>query len=1580
MSTALPAAALTDEPLARVLAFSRRFGRETTALAMHAALPLGLSPELVHLLRVNFVPRAPWIAEADLLLSPLCMEAGGGMYEMDPDVRELLLAEMARTPALGPARQRQVAQFLRLWAARALNDAADPDQQEHLRVQQWVALAYAEPARAAEELAGALRAGVERGSRPQVARVARLTALLSAPLAAEVELRRYAGTVQRVAAGAAAPVSSGAGAITVGGEALPALDDVVRLWRPGPTGEGGRPSDTGQAPDEQRTEGDAAPRAPVHGYRVARILVVGIPGTVAADVLRALGAGRREHMQPPAPDVTTWRWKSDSITGTNAWDFVFHVFESQGPPPLILVADSAAILTVMGDDQTPASLESWAEPRSIPGPLRPTLFAIETTDLSREAELRDRFRGELTDEQMLVVSSRTGGGFGALAGLIHRVAEAEQVPSAASRAEVDALEERFRPRLAGSSSDLLDPSEREDPALVARLRCLEARDVLKLVGDPPYAFVRPYEFAVGAAEVWRLAREASSDVPGLPSVPINRLREHFESQGLTQYRRDAAPGVLEAVVDDLVRRRWAYEVDARRGRLVVIPGLYPAHASLSGTARPEGRPLVQARWPGRVDDVFVLLLVHLADAATIDLRPPHSALLASGQQLYQLHASEEGGTAQVTLSALREGEDAAGLSHMIHDRVGGYLPEGVRAEVSYGDAASPSDSPDGSRMTPDEPPAANSALQFTNVVYSAGISSEHDFGDSDLGSLSIQGREAVFHGEKAVLRVADVRGVALVNAGGGIYPPWVRVRYGDRNDPLVGYFAQENKLPTGDMLGASSALLAAFHSMLPEGTGLETAETVPSMDRPADVDLARACLAVLPFRTRQVGERVIDFEEVWEHLIRPAVEGVRLSDGASLVPVLVPDLPAAGSPLPDWMKSALMVLVDLTGADAARIRELGLVPGARTQHVVLLQETYDPSVGIADDQVIGYAYGDPEVLAGQRELLAQRLAEVLGVPGGGTGEGGEPLVVTAVTLNVRQGPGSDHSVLTQLVKGARVEPLERSGDWLRVRTPNGVVGWINAHFAAPGNAPAPDDEAPVRGRVRVTAVTMNVRAGPDTDQRPVGQVSQGTILDRLEDSPDGRWLRVRSPDGLRGWVSSTYVRPVDEDAAPGAERVFLAAYAPMTLDAGEMGRVHFLAYSENLRAREEAFLASLPGGYQELHVPDMPQPEPAGTISVRLTLSWAPAPTLGSGLSWNGEWAAGDLQFLVPADVPEGPGEIQVEFTTRERTEVPSSQWQPLRFIVRIAPPGTSSVPPFIARTAFACFARDDRAQVLVRVESLRRATGLDVSVGMAPIPAGEEWEARLDQEICSRNVFLLYWSGAAARSRVVERDWRRALECSRASGTPEIQIHLLEKEAARLLPEELRQFHAMPVAEKPVVFISSSTMRGLTEYRAAAVHACETADMTPMSIDSLVSQPIDSIGQSRDWVDRADVYVAILGHRYGFVPAGSEISVAEIEFNRAMERRIPTLIFMLDEEIPAPPGDVETDTEAAEKLKKFKERVGNAAIVRVVDSPEDLRLRAARALTMLRPEIDKRASDKPQDPPNAQRARGPRRKGEDRA
>jgi formylglycine-generating enzyme required for sulfatase activity/cell division protein ZapA (FtsZ GTPase activity inhibitor) len=80
----------------QVARFVGRFKPDYRLLAYYAALPLVLTPELLHYLRIQFLQGkgVPWVAEVDLLLSDLCQPVGYEQYAMDTTVRAYLLEEM----------------------------------------------------------------------------------------------------------------------------------------------------------------------------------------------------------------------------------------------------------------------------------------------------------------------------------------------------------------------------------------------------------------------------------------------------------------------------------------------------------------------------------------------------------------------------------------------------------------------------------------------------------------------------------------------------------------------------------------------------------------------------------------------------------------------------------------------------------------------------------------------------------------------------------------------------------------------------------------------------------------------------------------------------------------------------------------------------------------------------------------------------------------------------------------------------------------------------------------------------------------------------------------------------------------------------------------------------------------------------------------------------------------------------------------------------------------------------------------------------------------------------------------------
>jgi tetratricopeptide (TPR) repeat protein len=100
--------------------------------------------------------------------------------------------------------------------------------------------------------------------------------------------------------------------------------------------------------------------------------------------------------------------------------------------------------------------------------------------------------------------------------------------------------------------------------------------------------------------------------------------------------------------------------------------------------------------------------------------------------------------------------------------------------------------------------------------------------------------------------------------------------------------------------------------------------------------------------------------------------------------------------------------------------------------------------------------------------------------------------------------------------------------------------------------------------------------------------------------------------------------------------------------------------------------------------------------------------------------------------------------------------------------------------------------------------------------------------------------------------------------------------------------------------------------------------------------------------VDDADVYIGIFAHRYGYVPKGSDVSVTEMEYRRAVERKLPCLIFFMHEDHPVKARDIETGP-GAEKLARLKDHIGKSHVALFFKSPEDLRGHVIHSLEALR-------------------------------
>ena len=134
-----------------------------------------------------------------------------------------------------------------------------------------------------------------------------------------------------------------------------------------------------------------------------------------------------------------------------------------------------------------------------------------------------------------------------------------------------------------------------------------------------------------------------------------------------------------------------------------------------------------------------------------------------------------------------------------------------------------------------------------------------------------------------------------------------------------------------------------------------------------------------------------------------------------------------------------------------------------------------------------------------------------------------------------------------------------------------------------------------------------------------------------------------------------------------------------------------------------------------------------------------------------------------------------------------------------------------------------------------------------------------------------------------------------------------------------------------------SSTARDLPDHREIAMNACLTREMLPKMMEHLVASDTRAIRASLDLVDACDYYLGIIAYRYGYVPEGHERSITEMEYDRAVEKEKPRLMFLMSDKHKLNIRDVETASPGAAKLAELRERIEGERLLKFFNSPEHL-------------------------------------------
>lgn len=150
-----------------------------------------------------------------------------------------------------------------------------------------------------------------------------------------------------------------------------------------------------------------------------------------------------------------------------------------------------------------------------------------------------------------------------------------------------------------------------------------------------------------------------------------------------------------------------------------------------------------------------------------------------------------------------------------------------------------------------------------------------------------------------------------------------------------------------------------------------------------------------------------------------------------------------------------------------------------------------------------------------------------------------------------------------------------------------------------------------------------------------------------------------------------------------------------------------------------------------------------------------------------------------------------------------------------------------------------------------------------------------------------------------------------------------------------------MTQKKKLQVFVSS-TYIDLHEERQAAVQAILTAGHIPAGMELFAAGDETQMNVIKRWIDESDVYMLILGGRYGSIEPKSQKSYIHLEYEYALEKNKPLFAVViedghLDEKVKKD-GLKAIEKDHSEKLKEFRNLVCSR-MVRFWSDPKDIKL-----------------------------------------
>lgn len=140
---------------------------------------------------------------------------------------------------------------------------------------------------------------------------------------------------------------------------------------------------------------------------------------------------------------------------------------------------------------------------------------------------------------------------------------------------------------------------------------------------------------------------------------------------------------------------------------------------------------------------------------------------------------------------------------------------------------------------------------------------------------------------------------------------------------------------------------------------------------------------------------------------------------------------------------------------------------------------------------------------------------------------------------------------------------------------------------------------------------------------------------------------------------------------------------------------------------------------------------------------------------------------------------------------------------------------------------------------------------------------------------------------------------------------------------------------EYPRKIFISSTYEDMQPYRAKAMDALRQLQQTPIVMEDFGANTEPSIETCRTRIQQSDIFVLIVGFKYGSLGEGGK-SFVELEYEYALKLKKPILVFIVDDDAEIKVSLVDKG-EPAEKLDAFKKKLQTNHTVKKFNSVDSL-------------------------------------------